>query len=45
MGGGMYRNLQAAGLRPIFTELENIDEAITAFLEGRLSEREPNLCH
>ncbi|HUI08194.1 MAG TPA: DUF134 domain-containing protein [Verrucomicrobiae bacterium] len=45
MGGGMYRRLQAAGIRPVFTELMNIDEAVRALLEGTLSASEPNLCH
>ena len=45
MGGGMYRQLQAAGIRPVFTELTNIDEAVRSLLEGNLSASEPNLCH
>lgn len=45
MGGGPYRRLLAAGIRPVFTELTNIDEAVRSLLEGTLSESTPNLCH
>ena len=45
MGGGPYRRLQAAGIRPVFTELTNIDDAVHSLLEGTLSESAPNLCH
>jgi predicted DNA-binding protein (UPF0251 family)/predicted Fe-Mo cluster-binding NifX family protein len=45
MGGGLYGRLQAAGIRPVFTEVANIDEAVRALLEGTLSASEPNLCH
>jgi predicted Fe-Mo cluster-binding NifX family protein len=44
MGQGMYLNLQEAGIRPVLTELENIQEAIRAFIEGRLVER-PEYAH
>jgi predicted DNA-binding protein (UPF0251 family)/predicted Fe-Mo cluster-binding NifX family protein len=45
MGGGPYRRLQAAGIRAVFTELTNIDEAVHSLLTGTLSESAPNLCH
>jgi uncharacterized protein len=45
MGGGMYRQLQAAEIRPVFTELTDIDEAVRSLLEGTLSASGPNLCH
>jgi len=45
MGGGLYGRLQAAGIRPVFTELTNIDEAAHSLLAGTLPESEPNLCH
>jgi predicted Fe-Mo cluster-binding NifX family protein len=44
MGRGMYLNLQEAGIRPVLTELEDIQEAIRAFIEGRLVER-PEYAH
>jgi len=44
MGQGMYLNLQEAGIRPVLTELEDIQEAIRAFIEGRLVER-PEYAH
>ncbi len=44
MGLGMQRNLEMVGIRPVLTNVENIQEAIQAFLEGRLAER-PDLAH
>jgi predicted DNA-binding protein (UPF0251 family)/predicted Fe-Mo cluster-binding NifX family protein len=45
MGGGLYQRLQVAGIRPVFTELTKIDEAVQALLEGTLTERDAKLCH
>ena len=45
MGGGLYRRLQAAGIRTVFTELASIDEAVRSLLEGSLAESGPKLCH
>lgn len=36
MGAGAYQALQARGIRPIVTDLESIDEAIKAYLDGSL---------
>ena len=44
MGQGLYQNLQQAGIRPVLTEVEDIQEAIRAFIEGRLVER-PEYAH
>lgn len=44
MGQGMYQNLQQTGIRPVLTEVEDIQEAIRAFIEGRLVER-PECVH
>ena len=44
MGQGLYQNLQQAGIRPLLTEVEDIQEAIRAFIEGRLVER-PEYAH
>lgn len=43
MGTGMHRNLREAGLRPIVTTVVNIDEAVTAYLEGRLEDHPERL--
>jgi len=40
----LYQNLQQAGIRPVLTEVEDIQEAVRAFLEGRLVER-PEYAH
>jgi predicted Fe-Mo cluster-binding NifX family protein len=39
MGQGMLQNLAQAGIRPLLTEVKNIEEAIRAFQEGRLVDR------
>lgn len=39
MGQGMYQNLRQAGIRPVLTELKDIQEALRVFVEGRLAER------
>jgi predicted Fe-Mo cluster-binding NifX family protein len=44
MGLGMQRNLEAAGIRPVLTDVQDVREAVQAFLEGRLTER-PDLAH
>jgi len=45
MGQGMYQNLQQAGIRPLPTEVEDIQEAIRAFIEGRLVAERPEYVH
>jgi len=44
MGQGMLLNLQQTGIRPVLTEVQDIQEAIRAFVEGRLPEH-PDLAH
>jgi predicted Fe-Mo cluster-binding NifX family protein len=44
MGRGMYANLQRAGIRTVLTDVPNVHEAVTAFLEGTLTEK-PELVH
>jgi predicted Fe-Mo cluster-binding NifX family protein len=39
MGMGAYRNLMDLGIRPILTEIEGIQEAAQAYIDGRLIER------
>ncbi len=44
MGLGAQRSLEEVGIRPVLTDVEDIQEAVQAFLEGRLAER-PELAH
>ncbi len=44
MGQGMYQNLQQVGIRAVMTDIAPIQDAITAFIEGRLDEH-PELVH
>ncbi len=44
MGLGMQRNLEEVGIRPLLTDVEDIEEAVRAFAEGRLAVR-PELAH
>jgi predicted Fe-Mo cluster-binding NifX family protein len=39
MGQGMLQNLEQAGIRPFLTEVRSIEQAIHAFLEGKLMDR------
>ena len=43
MGTGIYHNLQQAGIRPILTTVADIDEAVTAYLEGGLEDHPERL--
>ena len=36
MGAGAYESMRAAGIRPIITDIPNIDDAVKAFLAGTL---------
>jgi predicted Fe-Mo cluster-binding NifX family protein len=36
MGAGAYQGMEQAGIRPVVTDIANIDEAVRAYLEGRL---------
>jgi predicted Fe-Mo cluster-binding NifX family protein len=44
MGQGMLLNLQQTGIRPVLTDARDIQEAVQAFVDGRLAER-PDLAH
>ena len=44
MGLGMQRNLEEVGIRPLLTDLQDIQEAVQAFIDGRLTQR-PELAH
>jgi predicted Fe-Mo cluster-binding NifX family protein len=39
MGWGAYDNLKSRGIEPVVTDVENIEEAVKLYLEGKL----PNL--
>ncbi len=36
MGAGAYDSMRAAGIRPIVTDIASIDEAVQAYIEGRI---------
>jgi predicted Fe-Mo cluster-binding NifX family protein len=36
MGAGAYQSMEEAGIRPVVTDIPGIDEAVRAYLEGRL---------
>jgi predicted Fe-Mo cluster-binding NifX family protein len=38
MGAGAYQSMQQAGIRPILTDQENVDEAALAAAEGTLED-------
>jgi hypothetical protein len=44
MGFGMQQNLVEVGIRPVLTDLHDIQEAVLALVEGRLTDR-PELAH
>jgi predicted Fe-Mo cluster-binding NifX family protein len=39
MGAGAYQSMQTRGIRPVVTEVRDIDQAVFAFLEGTLEDR------
>jgi predicted Fe-Mo cluster-binding NifX family protein len=43
MGGGAYYSLKEAGIRPMVTDIASIDEAVQAYLDGRLVDRKERL--
>ncbi|MGQ9494175.1 MAG: NifB/NifX family molybdenum-iron cluster-binding protein [Anaerolineae bacterium] len=36
MGAGAYESMRQAGIRPIVTDIASIDEAVQAYLDGRI---------
>lgn len=36
MGGGAYESIQSRGIRPVLTDIPLIDEAVMAYVEGRI---------
>jgi predicted Fe-Mo cluster-binding NifX family protein len=38
MGMGAYESMQVRGIRPVVTDIASIDEAVMAYLEGRIED-------
>jgi len=38
MGAGAYQSMEQAGIRPVVTDVTNIDEAVQAYLAGSLQD-------
>jgi predicted Fe-Mo cluster-binding NifX family protein len=36
MGQGAYESMRARGIRPVVTDILSIDEAVMAYVEGRI---------
>jgi predicted Fe-Mo cluster-binding NifX family protein len=43
MGAGAYQSMEQAGIRPVVTDIANIDEAVRAYVEGRLADHTERL--
>jgi len=39
MGRGAYESMKAVGIRPVVTEIAMVDEAVMAYLEGKIIDR------
>ncbi len=39
MGAGAYESMKHAGIRPIVTDIADIDKAVKAYLEGKIIDR------
>lgn len=39
MGRGAYQSMETFGIKPIVTKIENVDEAIEAYLKGNLKDQ------
>ena len=44
MGAGAYESMKHAGIRPIATDLANIDDAVAAYVAGTLTDH-PEILH
>ena len=45
MGGGAYYNLNQRGIKPLLTDVDAIDEALKAYLEGTLVDHSAEMLH
>ena len=43
MGAGAYYSMEQAGIRPVVTDIANIDQAVQAYIEGRLVDHKERL--
>lgn len=43
MGMGAYQSMQARGIRPVVTEIRDIDQAVMAYAEGKIVDRTERL--
>lgn len=43
MGAGAYQSMKQAGITPVVTDIANIDEAVQAYIEGRLVDHSERL--
>jgi predicted Fe-Mo cluster-binding NifX family protein len=43
MGAGAYQSMKQAGITPVVTDIANIDEAVQAYIEGRLVDHNERL--
>jgi predicted Fe-Mo cluster-binding NifX family protein len=39
MGMGAYQSMQARGIKPVVTEMRDIDQAVIAYVEGKIVDR------
>ncbi len=44
MGQGAYNGLKQSGVQPVLTDMRDIDQAVKAYLEGKLTDH-PELLH
>ncbi len=45
MGAGAYNNINERGIKPMLTDVSSIDEALKAYVEGRLVDRAADMLH
>ena len=39
MGAGAYQSVVARGIKPVVTDIASIEEAVSAYVEGRIVDR------
>lgn len=44
MGGGAMQSLLSSNIRPILTDIKSVDDAVKAYVDGRLENRESGCC-
>jgi predicted Fe-Mo cluster-binding NifX family protein len=45
MGGGAMQSLLSRNIRPVMTDIRSIDDAVAAFIDGRLENRAERIHH